>query len=42
MVRFITRHHRTIEIAGGILLIVAGAGDLILNLDSIRLTFGLP
>lgn len=42
MVRTITRHHRAIEIAGGVLLIVAGTWDLILNLDSIRLTFGLP
>lgn len=41
MVRYITSHHRAIEIVGGILLISAGVGDLILNLDSIRLTFGL-
>jgi cytochrome c-type biogenesis protein len=42
MVRLIASHHRQIEIVGGVLLIVAGTGDLILNLDSIRLTFGLP
>jgi len=40
VVRFITRHHRPIEIAGGILLVAVGLGDLILNWDSIRLTFG--
>jgi len=40
VVRFITRHHRPIEIVGGILLVAVGLGDLILNWDSIRLTFG--
>lgn len=41
VVRFITSHHRAIEVIGGLLLIAVGIGDLILNWDSIRLTFGL-
>ncbi len=41
IVRFITSRHRLIELVGGTLLVVVGIGDLILNLDSIRLTFGL-
>jgi cytochrome c-type biogenesis protein len=41
VVRVITRHHRTIEIVGGILLIGAGLWDLTTNWDSILLTFGL-
>ncbi len=41
VVRFITSHHRAIEITGGLLLVAVGIGDLILNWDSIRLTFGL-
>ncbi len=40
IVRFITSRHRTIEVVGGILLVAVGVGDLILNWDSIRLTFG--
>jgi len=40
-VRFVTRNHRRIEIIGGVLLVGVGVGDLILNWDSIRLTFGL-
>ena len=41
VVRFVTRHHRPIEIIGGILLIGVGLGDLALNWDNIRLTLGL-
>lgn len=41
VVRFITSHHRAIEVVGGLLLIGVGVGDLILNRDSILLTFGL-
>jgi cytochrome c-type biogenesis protein len=41
VVRFVTRHHRPIEAAGGILLIGVGVGDLVLNWDNIRLNFGL-
>jgi cytochrome c-type biogenesis protein len=41
IVRFVTRNHRVIEIVGGILLIAVGVGDLLLNLDNLRLTFGL-
>ncbi len=39
VVRFITSHHRAIEVIGGILLVVVGVGDLVLNWDSILLTF---
>jgi cytochrome c-type biogenesis protein len=41
IVRFVARNHRVIEIVGGILLIGVGVGDLLLNLDNIRLNFGL-
>ncbi|MEX1170069.1 MAG: cytochrome c biogenesis protein CcdA [Chloroflexota bacterium] len=41
IVRFVTRNHRVIEVVGGFLLIGVGIGDLILNLDNLRLTFGL-
>jgi len=41
IVRLVTRNHRVIEIVGGILLIGVGIGDLVLNLDNIRLTFNL-
>jgi cytochrome c-type biogenesis protein len=41
VVRFVTRHHRAIEIIGGTLLIAVGIGDLAINRDSILLTFGL-
>jgi cytochrome c-type biogenesis protein len=41
LVRLITRHHRAIEIIGGLLLIGVGLWDLSLNWDSILLTFGL-
>jgi cytochrome c-type biogenesis protein len=41
VVRVITRHHRTIEIIGGVLLISVGLWDLGMNWDSILLTFGL-
>jgi cytochrome c-type biogenesis protein len=42
VVRIVSRHHRQIEIFGGILLIAVGLGDLLLNWDNIRLTLGLP
>jgi cytochrome c-type biogenesis protein len=42
VVRFVTRHHRPIEIVGGILLVGVGLGDLLLNWDNIRLTLGWP
>jgi cytochrome c-type biogenesis protein len=41
IVRFVTRRHRLIETVGGLLLVGVGVGDLVLNLDNIRLTFGL-
>lgn len=41
IVRYVTSHHRTIEVVGGVLLIGVGIGDLIVNLDSIRLTLGV-
>lgn len=41
VVRFVTRHHRAIEIIGGTLLIAVGIGDLAISRDSILLTFGL-
>ena len=41
IVRYVTRRHRVIEIVGGVLLVAVGLGDLIVNLDSLRLTFGL-
>jgi cytochrome c-type biogenesis protein len=41
VVRFIVRHHRTIEVVGGALLIGVGIWDLAVDLDSIRLTFGV-
>lgn len=41
IVRFVARNHRRIEIVGGVLLIGVGIGDLIVNWESIRLTFGL-
>jgi cytochrome c-type biogenesis protein len=41
IVRFVTRRLRMIEIVGGLLLVAVGLGDLVLNLDNIRLTFGL-
>ncbi|HSK51451.1 MAG TPA: cytochrome c biogenesis protein CcdA [Clostridia bacterium] len=40
-VRFIVSHHRAIEIVGGALLVAVGIWDFFVNLDSIRLTFGL-
>lgn len=39
IVRFVAAHHRAIEIVGGVLLVAVGIGDLIVNLESIRLTF---
>ncbi len=41
IVRYVTSHHRAIEIVGGVLLVGVGVGDLIVNLDNLRLTFGL-
>jgi cytochrome c-type biogenesis protein len=41
VVRFLTRHHRAIELFSGVLLIGAGIWDLWLNWESILLTFGL-
>jgi cytochrome c biogenesis protein CcdA len=41
VVRFIARHHRTIEVVGGALLVGVGIWDFAVNLDSIRLTFGV-
>ena len=41
VVRYVTRRHRAIEIVGGILLVAVGLGDLVLNFDNLRLTFGL-
>lgn len=41
IVALITSRHRQIEMVGGILLLLVGLGDLVLNWDSIRLTFGL-
>ena len=41
IVRFIVGHHRAIEIVGGALLVAVGTWDFFLNLDSIRLTFGI-
>ena len=41
IVRYVTKRHRAIEIVSGVLLVAVGVGDLILNLDSLRLTFGL-
>jgi cytochrome c-type biogenesis protein len=40
VVRFITRHHRAIEIIGGVLLIAAGLWDLTINWDAITSTLG--
>ena len=41
IVRLIVAHHRAIEIVGGTLLIAVGIWDLVINFDSIRLTFGV-
>jgi len=40
VVRFITGHHRAIEIVGGLLLVGVGLWDLAVNFDNLRLTFG--
>jgi cytochrome c-type biogenesis protein len=40
VVRFIARHHRAIEIIGGVLLIGAGLWDLTINWDAITSTLG--
>jgi len=41
IVGFVIRHHRLIDVIAGVLLVVVGVGDFILNLDNLRLTFGL-
>lgn len=41
VVRFIVRRHRSIEVGGGALLVAVGLWDFAMNLDSIRLTFGI-
>ena len=41
IVRYVTRHHRAIDVVAGVLLIAVGIGDLILNWDNLRRTFGL-
>jgi cytochrome c-type biogenesis protein len=41
IVRFVTTHHRAIDVVAGILLIAVGVGDLLLNLDDIRRTLRL-
>jgi cytochrome c-type biogenesis protein len=41
IVRFVTMHHRAIDIVAGVLLIAVGVGDFLLNLDDIRRTLGL-
>lgn len=38
VVRFITSHHRAIEVVGGVLLVSAGAWDLAINWDAITST----
>jgi cytochrome c-type biogenesis protein len=40
-VRFVTRHHRAIEVGSGLLLVGIGAWDLSQNLDSISATLGV-
>ncbi len=40
IVRYITVHHRAIEIVGGLLLVGVGLWDLALNFDNLRRTFG--
>ena len=41
VVRYVTRHDRAIDVVAGVLLIAVGIGDLIINRDNLRLTFGL-
>jgi cytochrome c-type biogenesis protein len=41
IVGFVTKRHRAIEIVSGGLLVAVGVGDLLLNFDNLRLTFGL-
>jgi cytochrome c-type biogenesis protein len=41
VVRFIVSRHRAIEVVGGALLVGVGVWDFLVNLDSIRLTFGI-
>lgn len=41
IVRFVTSRHRAIQIVAGTLLILVGIGDLLLNLENLRRTFGI-
>ena len=41
IVGYVTKRHRAIEIVGGGLLVAVGLGDFLLNIDNLRLTFGL-
>ena len=41
IVRFVTSHHRAIDVAAGIVLVAVGVGDLLLNLDDILRTLGV-
>lgn len=41
IVRFVTTRHRAIQIVAGTLLILVGIGDLLLNLENLRRTFGI-
>jgi cytochrome c-type biogenesis protein len=40
IVGYVTSHHRAIDVIAGTILIAVGVGDFLLNLDSLRLTFG--
>lgn len=41
IVRFVTRHHRAIDVVAGMVLIAVGIGDLLLNADAIRRSLGI-
>lgn len=41
VVRWITRHHRAVQVIGGLLLVGVGVWDLLQNWPSIRATLGL-
>jgi len=41
IVGYVTKRHRAIEIVSGGLLVAVGLGDFLLNIDNLRLTFGL-
>jgi cytochrome c-type biogenesis protein len=38
--RFVARHHRTIEIVAGVILLMAAGFELVNQWDNLRLTFG--